>query len=166
MAKRRAHSVWSRTVLFTVCFHDGTPYTLHAVNAKAPLLVDASWYLQKNTQPDVNDTLPTTRHPTMSLLSMGNGGLSDLPEDQDGWGRFKTLLDDQNDWPTHYTFKFIVPAEQVEEVKAVLGGHPVRVRASSKGTYKSVTAQMQVPSSKAVVDVYKEASSIDGIIPL
>ena len=102
----------------------------------------------------------------MSLLSLGNGALSNLPEGEGEWGRFKTLLDDQNDWPTRYTFKFIVPAEQVEEVKAVFGGHPVRVRASSKGTYKSVTAQVQVASSEAVVDVYQKASSIEGIIPL
>jgi len=102
----------------------------------------------------------------MSLLSIGNGALSNLPEGDGSWGRFKTLLDEQNEWPTRYTFKFIVPAEQLEEVKAVFGGHPVRVRASSKGTYKSVTAQMQVDSSQAVVDVYKEASSIEGIIPL
>jgi putative lipoic acid-binding regulatory protein len=102
----------------------------------------------------------------MSLLSMGNGALSDLPDGDGSWGRFKTLLDEQNEWPTRYTFKFIVPAEQIDEVKAVFGGHPVRVRESSKGTYKSVTARVQMTSSDAVVDVYKEASSIEGIIPL
>lgn len=97
---------------------------------------------------------------------MGNGALSNMSDGNASWGRFKTLLDEQNEWPTRYTFKFIVPAEQVDEVKAVFGGHPVRVRASSKGTYKSVTAQVQMDSSQAVVDVYKEAASIEGIIPL
>ncbi|MES3631192.1 MAG: DUF493 family protein [Longimonas sp.] len=101
----------------------------------------------------------------MSLLS-NNGLRPDIPEGEGEWDRFKNLLDDQNEWPAHYTFKFIVPASNVEDVKAVFGGHPVRVRSSSKGTYKSVTAQVQVASSAEVVSVYKEASSIEGVIAL
>jgi len=83
-----------------------------------------------------------------------------------GWARFKELLDDQNDWPTQYTFKFIAPSNRLDDLKAVFGDHPVRVRASSKGNYKSVTAQIRMSSSEDVVSIYKEASRIEGVISL
>lgn len=82
------------------------------------------------------------------------------------WNRFKDLLDDENDWPTQYTFKFIAPAGRVRELKEVFGDHPVRVRESSKGNYKSVTAHLRMSSSDEVVAVYEEASSIEGVISL
>lgn len=92
-----------------------------------------------------------------------------LPEaenDEVWWTRFKELLDDQNDWPTQYTFKFIAPAGRVDELKEVFGDHPVRVRASSKGNYKSVTAHLRMSSSDEVVSIYEEASAIDDVISL
>jgi putative lipoic acid-binding regulatory protein len=82
------------------------------------------------------------------------------------WDRFQELLDDQNDWPTRYTFKFIAPAAQLDDLKAVFGDHTVRVRESSKGNYKSVTAHLRMSSSEEVVAIYEEASSIEGVISL
>jgi putative lipoic acid-binding regulatory protein len=87
-------------------------------------------------------------------------------DDEAWWDRFEDLLDDQNDWPTQYTFKFIAPASQLDELKAVFGDHPVRVRESSKGNYKSVTAHLQMSSSEDVVEVYEEASGIEDVIAL
>jgi putative lipoic acid-binding regulatory protein len=87
-------------------------------------------------------------------------------DDEEWWSRFKDLLDDQNDWPTRYTFKFIAPSGQVSELKDVFGDHPVRVRESSKGNYKSVTAHLQMSSSDEVLSIYQEASSIEGVISL
>ena len=87
-------------------------------------------------------------------------------DDEAWWDRFEDLLDDQNDWPTQYTFKFIAPASQLDELKAVFGDHPVRVRESSKGNYKSVTAHLQMSSSRDVVEVYEEASGIEDVIAL
>lgn len=86
--------------------------------------------------------------------------------DEEWWNRFKELLDDQNDWPEQYTFKFIAPAPRVDELKEVFGDHPVRVRESSKGNYMSVTAHLQMSSSDEVVAIYEEASSIEGVISL
>ena len=90
----------------------------------------------------------------------------DAGSDEEWWDRFKELLDDQNDWPTRYTFKFIAPSDSLARLKKVFGDHPVRVRESSKGNYKSVTAHLQVSSSEEVVEIYEEASSIDGVISL
>lgn len=87
-------------------------------------------------------------------------------DDEAWWNRFKDLLDDQNDWPTRYTFKFIAPAEGVDQVADVFGDHPVRVRESSKGNYKSVTAHLRMSSSEEVIEIYEEASTVEGVIAL
>jgi len=86
--------------------------------------------------------------------------------DEEWWDRFQDLLDDQNDWPTRYTFKFIAPAAQLDDLKSVFGDHTVRVRESSKGNYKSVTAHLRMSSSDEVVAIYEEASHIEGVISL
>lgn len=90
----------------------------------------------------------------------------DAESDDAWWDRFKDLLDEQNDWPTRYTFKFIAPADVVDALKAVFDDHPIRVRESSKGNYMSVTAHLRVSSSEEVIEIYEEASSIDGVISL
>lgn len=85
---------------------------------------------------------------------------------EEWWDEFKELLDEQNDWPTRYTFKFIAPSPRLDALKGVFGDHPVQVRSSSKGNYMSVTARMHVESSEEVVAIYEEASDIEGVISL
>lgn len=92
--------------------------------------------------------------------------LSDGAKDGNWWERFKDLLDEQNDWPTRYTFKFIAPTTSVGALKSVFGDHPVEVRSSSKGNYMSVTARMRMTSSDEVIAIYDEASDIEGVISL
>ncbi|PEN13576.1 DUF493 domain-containing protein [Longibacter salinarum] len=86
--------------------------------------------------------------------------------DEAWWERFRELLDDQNDWPTRYTFKFIAPSDTVEDLKGVFDDHPVRVRESSKGNYMSVTAHLRCETSDDVIAIYEEASDIEGVISL
>ena len=85
---------------------------------------------------------------------------------EDWWNEFKELLDEQNDWPTQYTFKFIAPRQRLDALKDVFGDHPVKVRKSSKGNYMSVTARMRMESSEEVVAIYEEASDIGDVISL
>lgn len=82
------------------------------------------------------------------------------------WDRFQGLLDDQNDWPANYLFKFIVPRAGLEDLKRVFGEYPVRVRPSRKGNYMSVTARMEMHSSDEVVAVYQAAGRVEGVISL
>lgn len=82
------------------------------------------------------------------------------------WEEFQELLDEQNDWPTEYTFKFIAPSQNLEPLKSVFGDHPVQVRSSSKGNYMSVTARMHMESSEEVLAIYEEAADIEGVISL
>lgn len=82
------------------------------------------------------------------------------------WARFQALLDEQVEWPSEYLFKFIVPTSSLEALTAVFGDHPVRVRASSKGNYASVTARMHMTSSEDVLAIYRAAGKVDGVISL
>ncbi len=82
------------------------------------------------------------------------------------WDRFQSLLDAQIDWPSEYMFKFIVPSDNLDDLKAVFGENPVRVRASRKGNYMSVTARLHMTSSDEVVAIYHAAGRVEGVISL
>lgn len=82
------------------------------------------------------------------------------------WERFQDLLDDQMAWPSVYVFKFIAPQAGLDELKAIFGRHPVRVRASREGNYVSVTARMQMHSSYEIIALYKAAAVVEGVILL
>lgn len=93
--------------------------------------------------------------------------MSALPENGEAWwARFQDLLEKQMEWPSVYVFKFIAPQEGLDALKSVFGQYPVRVRASSKGNYYSVTARMEMHSSDEVIAVYKAAAQVDGVISL
>ena len=83
-----------------------------------------------------------------------------------GWERFQNLLDAQMKWPSVYVFKFIAPQTELDELKAVFGRHPVKVRASRQGNYVSVTARMEMHSSYEIIALYKAAAVVDGVILL
>lgn len=85
---------------------------------------------------------------------------------EEWWARFQTLLDEQTEWPSVYTFKFIAPADELENLKAVFGQHEIKVRPSSKGNYASVTARMEMHSSDEVIAVYQDAARIPGVVSL
>ncbi len=63
-------------------------------------------------------------------------------------------------------FKFIVPAGQVESVKKLFPLHETTEKQSSQGNYISITVQMMMPSSEAVIDIYRQAAEIDGLLAL
>ena len=79
---------------------------------------------------------------------------------------FREKLDQHYAWPALYIFKFIVPQGKEQEVKALFPMHETRERASSQGKYTSVTAQVMMPSSEAVIDIYRKAATIEGLIAL
>ena len=85
---------------------------------------------------------------------------------QEWWDNFQKLLEDQIDFPSEYIFKFIVPSENLDDLKSVFGHHPVEVRESRKGNYVSVTARMEMCSSDEVIAVYNAAAEVDDVISL
>lgn len=79
---------------------------------------------------------------------------------------FKEKLDNVYVWPSLYVFKFIVPYQKVEEVKLLFPNHVSTEKPSEKGKYISITFNMMMPSSDAVVAVYLKVKNIEGLIAL
>jgi putative lipoic acid-binding regulatory protein len=86
--------------------------------------------------------------------------------DQKWLDSFREKLDNHYAWPSLYTFKFIVPKGKEEEVRKIFPMHTPSERASKNGNYTSFTVQTMMPSTDAVIDIYQNASDIDGIIAL
>lgn len=80
---------------------------------------------------------------------------------------FQEKLDNHYIWPSVYLFKFIVPTGREEEVKGLFPEkHPATEKQSKQGNYTSVSVQIMMPSSAAVIDIYERASKIEGIVAL
>lgn len=86
--------------------------------------------------------------------------------DQEWTNNFKTKLDEHYSWPALYIFKFIVPCGKVEELKNLFPLHTSTEKPSTQGKYVSITFNMMMPSSDAVIEVYERVSKIEGIIAL
>jgi len=79
---------------------------------------------------------------------------------------FREKLDQHYSWPSLYTFKFIVPFGKEDEVRSLFPKHIPTEKKSKNGNYVSVTFQMMMISSDAVVEVYVKASVVEGIVAL
>jgi putative lipoic acid-binding regulatory protein len=85
----------------------------------------------------------------------------------DNWiESFRQKLDEHYAWPALYTYKFIVPSGKEGEVKELFPNHPTTERNSRQGNYISVTVQIMMQSSEAVIEIYKKAALIEGIVAL
>lgn len=82
------------------------------------------------------------------------------------WTSLQEKLDKHYAWPALYTFKFIVPKGKEIEVTSLFPNHIATERVSKNGNYTSITFEMMMPSSEAVVAVYISTSKIEGIIAL
>ena len=86
--------------------------------------------------------------------------------DQEWANSFRTKLDQHHRWPTLYVFKFIVPKIKVEELKSLFPQFETSEKASTKGNYVSITMSVNMPSSDAVIEVYQQAATVEGVIAL
>jgi len=86
--------------------------------------------------------------------------------DENWINSFREKLDQHYTWPSLYVFKFIVPAGKEHEVKQLFPFHTTLEKSSRQGKYKSVTAEMMMPSGDAVLSIYIQASKIEGIVAL
>ncbi|MFY7669851.1 DUF493 family protein [Tenacibaculum sp. MEBiC06402] len=84
--------------------------------------------------------------------------------------KLKTKLEETTKFPTKYLYKFIVPSNgnQVEEVKNLFdkGGAVIETKKSRTGKYVSVSIHVTMGSSTEIIDYYKQAEKIEGIISL
>ncbi len=79
---------------------------------------------------------------------------------------FRQKLDQHYSWPSLYMFKFIVPSGKEGEVKNLFPKHTPTEKKSKNGNYTSITFQMMMVSSDAVIDVYVQASLVEGVVAL
>ena len=86
--------------------------------------------------------------------------------DQNWIKSFREKLDQHYAWPSLYVFKFIVPTGTEEQVKKLFPHHTTSEKLSKQGNYTSITVQMMMHSSEAVITIYQKASSIEGLIAL
>ncbi|GEP88785.1 hypothetical protein SAMN05660909_01256 [Chitinophaga terrae (ex Kim and Jung 2007)] len=88
----------------------------------------------------------------------------------DPYENFRALLQQSVVFPTTYTFKFIVKAEEekIIELESIFVGTPAKITVtnSSTGKYRSFTVKVQVQDEEEVINYYKEVSKIDSVIML
>lgn len=79
---------------------------------------------------------------------------------------FLEKLEASHQFPDEYTFKFIVKPEHQAKVESLLPGADIKLKPSSGNKYVSVTLSRVMATSQEVVEVYKQANKIEGIIAL
>ena len=87
-------------------------------------------------------------------------------KDQSNFEEFKQQLVDHYTFPTLYLFKFIVPAEKSDDFKILFSEVHFDTKRSKTGKYISFSKKHRVKSSDEVIEIYKKAYTIDGIISL
>lgn len=70
------------------------------------------------------------------------------------------------EWPTEYMFKFIAPVEKSNEVISILPVEDFSTKTSENGNYVSFTSLSTLESEEDVIDIYKKAAAIKGVISL
>lgn len=84
--------------------------------------------------------------------------------------KLKQSLEETTTFPTKYLYKFIVPndPEKIKQIDDIFNhlGAVINTKTSSKGNYTSVSIQVTMQSSEQVIEKYKEAAQVEGIISL
>lgn len=101
----------------------------------------------------------------MSTGENGNANLSGDP-----YENFRSLLQQSIVFPTEYTFKFIIKADEdkIAELMAMFADVQAKITTteSSGGKYKSFTVVVPVKDEEEVISYYKEVSTINSVIML
>ncbi|QBQ42463.1 DUF493 domain-containing protein [Sphingobacterium psychroaquaticum] len=108
------------------------------------------------------------------MTDFNNINIQDLGDDQntpqDFYDTFREKLNAVEQFPSLYTFKFILKAdlEKIEQVKAIFE-HPsskFSEKESAGGKYKSITVETFVNNAEDVINYYKEVSKIESVMML
>ncbi|MBD98491.1 MAG: hypothetical protein CMO34_01500 [Verrucomicrobia bacterium] len=81
----------------------------------------------------------------------------------------KAKLKENKEWPMVFFFKFIIPADnqKLALVEALFGPEAeVRIKQSNKGNYLSIGAKELMLDAESIVDRYRKASKIEGLMAL
>lgn len=79
---------------------------------------------------------------------------------------FKEKLESSGEFPMLYMFKFIVPKGKESEVSALFPKNEISLKPSSGGKYISTTIRAMMDSADQILNLYEQASEIEGVISL
>ncbi|MGC6285530.1 MAG: DUF493 family protein [Polaribacter sp.] len=84
--------------------------------------------------------------------------------------KLKKQLDETTKFPSDYMYKFIVPSsgDQSSQIENIFNntGAIINTKKSKTGKYTSVSIVLKVGSSSKVIEYYKKAESVEGVISL
>lgn len=88
----------------------------------------------------------------------------------DFYERFQQQLEESQNWPGLYMFKFIVKSNsnQIDKLKDLFNNpsEGVSLVNSSKNKFQSLTITIEMKSPLEVIAIYKKASEFEGVIIL
>jgi putative lipoic acid-binding regulatory protein len=88
----------------------------------------------------------------------------------DFYERFHKQLEESQNWPGLYMFKFIVKSgsHQIDKLKDLFNNpnEGVSLVNSSKKKFQSLTITIEMKSPQEVIAIYKKASEFEGVIIL
>ncbi|MDO5608154.1 MAG: DUF493 family protein [Capnocytophaga sp.] len=91
-------------------------------------------------------------------------------EIEEFYTRLKDELTQTSSWPSEYLYKFIIPnsLEKQEQLTAVFSDKKSETtfRESSNGKYLSVSVKLVMQNPDEVIQYYKEAGKVEGILSL
>lgn len=86
---------------------------------------------------------------------------------EDDLSRLKLKLEETTNFPSVYMFKLIVPSEnrRIALVENIFGEEAdILTKESDKGKYTSITAKQVVINADEIIDIYRKAALIKGVI--
>lgn len=90
--------------------------------------------------------------------------------DEEKLSKIKDTIEASQAWPGVYMFKFIVPSEnsKIALVEAIFSSDTAEIRmsVSKNGNYTSITAKELMIDANQVMEYYRKASEIEGLIAL
>ena len=88
----------------------------------------------------------------------------------DFYRKLKKMLKDSGDLPGDYTFKFVIPNQNKElaELQRIFdkANPQFSTKQSKGGKYLSLTVQLFALDEDYIIEYYKEASKVKGVIML
>lgn len=87
------------------------------------------------------------------------------------YNKLRSQLYETASWPSEYLYKFIVPSDQqkINQIEDLFNnlGAVITTKESGKGTYTSVSINVDMKDPDAVISKYKEvAEKVEGVISL
>jgi putative lipoic acid-binding regulatory protein len=81
---------------------------------------------------------------------------------------FRERLDTFYDWPCGYLFKFIAPKDRLADLEVLFDDRDAQLstRESKKGNYVSLSAETDMGSADDVIEIYRRAAEIEGVMAL